>query len=891
MVGTRSRVRACSPTKTDSALGRVVQATSSTGRRTRNSAKQPESPTHQTVVDASSQLEKVAGGSPLPASARKRCSKASRLHSPDKPSTPVGSVHEGDASDVDSCCSAVSDINMPVTRRRTRRLARSMANQEDDVSEVESCSSAVSASRVPVRRSTRKKKIPDVSDSAAKVKDDEVEVAPETEPCTPSVSESQSRRRTRTRTADISQTEDSDADSVTGDVSKSTMCRSTRTRRQVRAIPIHLEETSEGSLSPAPTARRTRATRGKAAIENVNEPLSCDSEGFEFGPTSTRIITSGRKSKVLESDSDLTDVGNGSPSSSRTRSGSSPRLASKRSPKGLSVVLAQVMVPADEDASFNDSRLESTIIVEDSECTLLEEDENTESGEVKECGEVKSTQTKQKPEDSSLEKSSAEAGYTIAHDLSIPALDKAVGADEPAVTAEDQKEEPSADSKVDNSEMEMMQETVQSSEPLKPLQAASVTTTCDSEVSENKDEAMEVANVDIDDNKKPLNQEDDVEIPEGDKMEDSSVTGEAQQVVCSIKGSPSETEQHQEEPLEGTSSQESTITVNLLSEQPQDAVTKNTISLLDSSEDEDEYAEDGSDNSADEEEGDLGTESEEERPQKMKVAKSVEGLFMIDTRPGHEADELYYKDGTRMEEKATQEDAALEEDDEDFVDEEGDDDDEEGADILFSSRNPHCKELSSRIDPGIRMKELGGLYITFDGSKSKPVSSSQQKLKQKKIQEEVMKKSVIGPDFEKKDAVAPYKESKYALKLKRRAEREKTTGDAWFNMKAPEITQELKGDLQLLKMRGSMDPKRFYKKNDREGLPKYFQMGTVVDSPVDFYHSRIPKKERKRTMVEELLADAEFRHKNKKKFQTIMAEKAAQGAGRRRKMKNKFHKK
>ena len=38
-----------------------------------------------------------------------------------------------------------------------------------------------------------------------------------------------------------------------------------------------------------------------------------------------------------------------------------------------------------------------------------------------------------------------------------------------------------------------------------------------------------------------------------------------------------------------------------------------------------------------------------------------------------------------------------------------------------------------------------------------------------------------------------------------------------------------------------------------------FQVGTVVDSPVDFYHSRIPKKDRKRTMVEELLADAEFR--------------------------------
>lgn len=55
-------------------------------------------------------------------------------------------------------------------------------------------------------------------------------------------------------------------------------------------------------------------------------------------------------------------------------------------------------------------------------------------------------------------------------------------------------------------------------------------------------------------------------------------------------------------------------------------------------------------------------------------------------------------------------------------------------------------------------------------------------------------------------------------------EREKSTGDGWFNMKAPEISQELKGDLQVLKMRGSLDPKRFYKKNDRDGFPKYFQV-------------------------------------------------------------------
>ena len=36
------------------------------------------------------------------------------------------------------------------------------------------------------------------------------------------------------------------------------------------------------------------------------------------------------------------------------------------------------------------------------------------------------------------------------------------------------------------------------------------------------------------------------------------------------------------------------------------------------------------------------------------------------------------------------------------------------------------------------------------------------------------------------------------------------------------------------------------------------QVGTVVDSPADFYHSRVPKKDRKKTLVDELMADANF---------------------------------
>lgn len=45
--------------------------------------------------------------------------------------------------------------------------------------------------------------------------------------------------------------------------------------------------------------------------------------------------------------------------------------------------------------------------------------------------------------------------------------------------------------------------------------------------------------------------------------------------------------------------------------------------------------------------------------------------------------------------------------------------------------------MSSRIDPGIKVKELGGLYISFDGGKAKAASSSLQQLKRKKIQDEV----------------------------------------------------------------------------------------------------------------------------------------------------------
>lgn len=71
------------------------------------------------------------------------------------------------------------------------------------------------------------------------------------------------------------------------------------------------------------------------------------------------------------------------------------------------------------------------------------------------------------------------------------------------------------------------------------------------------------------------------------------------------------------------------------------------------------------------------------------------------------------------------------------------------------------------------------------------------------------------------------------LKLGKRArkrERPDTAGTGWANMRAQELTPELKRELQMIRMRGAVDPKRFYRTSDmKRELPKYFQMGTVVE--------------------------------------------------------------
>ncbi|KAG5144553.1 hypothetical protein JHK84_030096 [Glycine max] len=72
-----------------------------------------------------------------------------------------------------------------------------------------------------------------------------------------------------------------------------------------------------------------------------------------------------------------------------------------------------------------------------------------------------------------------------------------------------------------------------------------------------------------------------------------------------------------------------------------------------------------------------------------------------------------------------------------------------------------------------------------------------------------------------------------------------TAGKNWFNMPAQTITPELQKDLKLLKV------------------------GTVVDSPLDFFSGRLTKKERKATLADELLSDQNLAAYRKRKVREI----------------------
>lgn len=95
-------------------------------------------------------------------------------------------------------------------------------------------------------------------------------------------------------------------------------------------------------------------------------------------------------------------------------------------------------------------------------------------------------------------------------------------------------------------------------------------------------------------------------------------------------------------------------------------------------------------------------------------------------------------------------------------------------------------------------------------------------------------------------------------------------------MPKTELTPELRRDLQLLKMRSVLDPKRHYKKdNSKNDVPAFSQVGTVIEGATEFYSSRLNNKERKQTILEEVVAQEQESGRFQRKYQDINNSKAS----------------
>jgi hypothetical protein len=113
-----------------------------------------------------------------------------------------------------------------------------------------------------------------------------------------------------------------------------------------------------------------------------------------------------------------------------------------------------------------------------------------------------------------------------------------------------------------------------------------------------------------------------------------------------------------------------------------------------------------------------------------------------------------------------------------------------------------------------------------------------------------------------------------------------TAGSSWFDMRPTPMTKQLAHDLQVLKSRAVLDPKRFYKKTETDNQKNQsmvLQVGTVVAGPMEGSTQRLTKAQTKATLADQILA-----HESKyvmNKYKSMQQEKEIQHQKRKNKRK------
>ncbi|TVY21243.1 rRNA-processing protein fcf2 [Lachnellula arida] len=130
-------------------------------------------------------------------------------------------------------------------------------------------------------------------------------------------------------------------------------------------------------------------------------------------------------------------------------------------------------------------------------------------------------------------------------------------------------------------------------------------------------------------------------------------------------------------------------------------------------------------------------------------------------------------------------------------------------------------------------------------------------------------------------------EDPVAVKAKAAEAKKATAGSDWYNLPKTNLTPELKRDLQLLRMRAVLDPKRHYKKEgSKPQIPEFSQVGTIIEGPTEFFSARLTNKDRKRTLVEEVLEGEKATQRFKSKYREIQEAKTSGKKAHYKRMKD-----
>ncbi|KAJ2963898.1 hypothetical protein NQZ79_g1058 [Umbelopsis isabellina] len=205
---------------------------------------------------------------------------------------------------------------------------------------------------------------------------------------------------------------------------------------------------------------------------------------------------------------------------------------------------------------------------------------------------------------------------------------------------------------------------------------------------------------------------------------------------------------------------------------------------------------------------------------------------------------------------------------------------QEQSETAESSKEDGYKKFRlPKLDSGLLVKDQ--LYIVSENDKAKMTQELA-----------LLDDDSAGPSKSKAFSVlTPSKtDAPNKSRTEKQKERETTAGKGWFDMPKTEITPEIKRDLQVIRLRNVLDRKRHYKKGDQKD-PTYFQMGTIIEGPTEFFSSRMTKRERKQTIVDELLADEEARGYYKRRFMEVQERTQSGGKKHFKKLKAKRAKK